>query len=196
MDRISKAITDYYIKRNYITKEKRDIYVYGFNLIFADIINFSIILITGAVISKFFEGIIFLIVLCGLRRYCGGFHAKTFWLCRISMIVTFIIVLYISELLTKQQGILLMIIVINSISIVFISFVAPIENRNKRISSTQRKCNKNKSIMTTAVLSIISILLVVLNVVETGVIISITLSAVVILMIIGLVVEKEGKCHV
>ncbi len=196
MDKISKIITDYYIRKNCITQEKREIYIYEFNLIFADIINFAIVLVIGAVVGNFSEGTIFLITLCGLRQYSGGFHAKTFWLCRMSMVVTFVIVLYISELLSKLQNNLLAVTIINSMCFVFISFVAPIENKNKKISAIQRKNNKIKSIITAAVLSVISIVLVVVNIVKTGVIISITLSAVAILMIIGLAVEKGGQCNV
>ena len=49
MDKLSVAITDFCIKNNKIDKEKREIYIYGFKLIFADIINFSIILLFGLI---------------------------------------------------------------------------------------------------------------------------------------------------
>lgn len=52
MEKLSIAIVDYYIKHAQIKKEKREIYIYGFKLIFADIINFAIIILLGLCVKK------------------------------------------------------------------------------------------------------------------------------------------------
>ena len=44
MNSLANAITDYYCKKNIITEDKKEIYCYGFMLIIADIINYTIIL--------------------------------------------------------------------------------------------------------------------------------------------------------
>lgn len=89
MEKISNAITDFYIRKNHVPKEKREIYSYGFQLILADIINFSIVILLGVFLGKVIDSILFLITLCSIRQFSGGFHAKTFWLCRVSMLITF-----------------------------------------------------------------------------------------------------------
>ena len=43
MNEIARSITDYLIKKDIIAKGKRDIYVYGFKLILADIFNYVLI---------------------------------------------------------------------------------------------------------------------------------------------------------
>lgn len=190
MDKLSAIITDYCIKHNKIASEKREIYIYGFELIFADIINFSIILLLGLCINKISESIIFLFTLCGLRQYSGGFHAKTFLVCRLSMITTYIAVISVTVLITNISQCVYIASFLNIINVISVSVLAPIENPNKKILSFQRRVNKIKSIIVASVLSLISIVLIIFNVRAEGITISITLSAVIILMIVALVLKK------
>lgn len=97
MEKLANAMTNYYLKKKVIVEDKYEIYLYGFKLIIADIINYIIIITLGIILKKLPESIIFLITLCGLRQFTGGFHAKTFWLCRTSMVITYISVLIITN---------------------------------------------------------------------------------------------------
>ena len=140
--------------------------------------------------------IIFLITLCGLRQYSGGFHAKTFLICRISMIITYVAVTVTTIYVESQNEVFSIVLILNIISTIFISILAPIENENKKLSTYQKSDNKIKSIIVSAVFSLGSTLLTVSNFRTEGVTISITLLAVVILMVIGLVVKKGGDSGV
>ena len=103
MEKLSVAIVDYCIRHSKIKSEKREIYIYGFMLIFADIINFSLVILIGLCLKKFTESVLFLITLCGLRQYSGGFHAKTFVVCRLSRILTYIVVTLVTSFLIKMR---------------------------------------------------------------------------------------------
>lgn len=196
MDKISTFLADYCIRHSQVPREKREIYIYGFKLIFADIINFGIIILFGLCTGKLKESIIFLITLCGLRQYSGGFHAKTFLICRISMIITYVAVTVTTIYVESQNEVFSIVLILNIISTIFISILAPIENENKKLSTYQKSDNKIKSIIVSAVFSLGSTLLTVYNFRTEGVTISITLLAVVILMVIGLVVKKGGDSGV
>lgn len=161
MEKLANAITNYYLKKNVIAGDKYDIYFYGFKLIIADIINYMIIITLGMILKKLPESIIFLISLCGLRQFTGGFHAKTFWLCRLSMVITFMGVLMAATFIENLKIEILLTVSINIISIIAIMILAPIENVNKRLSKAQRKSNKIKSIITSILLSTTSVMLTV-----------------------------------
>ncbi len=195
MDRLVDIITNYYVRKNVITEDKRDIYFYGFKLIISDIINYAIIIILGIVLNRLIESVAFLISLCVLRQFSGGFHAKTFWLCRLSMIITYICVMALSDIIAYKEYSIITVSIINVISIVFIAVFAPIVHPNKPLSDKQRRGNKIKSIITSFFLSIASILLVIADV-KPGVTISTTLLSVIILMIIGSATQKGGKRNV
>ncbi len=196
MDRLANAITDYYIRKNIILEEKREIYSYGFKLIIADVINYLIVILFGIVFNRLTESIIFLITLCGLRQFSGGFHAKSFWLCRLSMIITCLCVIMLTDMVTYTGFKSIIVILVNVISVAFITKSAPIVHSNKPLSDKQKHNNKIKSIITSICLSIISIIIVVTTDIKFGVTISITLLAVVVLMIIGMAVQKGGKENV
>lgn len=190
MNTLSNLITDFYIKKAYVPEDKREIYSYGFKLIIADIINFSMVMLMGAILGIFLESIVFLITLCGVRQFSGGFHARTFWLCRLSMITTFLCVTAASYLISKSVYCNIGFIgIVNGISVISIAALAPVKHPNKPLTEQQKKQNKIKAIITSLILSVISITS---NRIE-GVTISITLAAVVILMIIGIMVQKGGK---
>lgn len=191
MEKLSNIITDFYIRKTFVSEDKREIYQYGFKLIIADIINFSMIMLLGVVLRRFTESIAFLITLCGVRQFSGGFHAKTFWLCRLSMIITFVCVIlstyFISHTIDN-----IAITSVNVVSVTVIAILAPVKHPNKTLTEQQQKQNKMKAIITSLILSVVSVILIAANRIE-GVTISITLVAVVILMIIGVTVQRGGN---
>lgn len=196
MEKLSDLITDFCMRHSKIPQGKREIYNYGFKLIIADIINFTIVILLGLCIRRTLESVIFLLTLCGLRIYSGGYHAKTYLLCRVSMIATYIAVMLTAWLVLSISGTTTIVVIINIISVFGVSKLAPIENMNKKLSSRLKRENKIKSVIVATTMSFISIVLFLLNKREEGVIISITLLAVVILMIVGLVAKKGGDSNV
>lgn len=196
MEKLSSLITDFYIRKNYVPEDKREIYCFGFQLIIADIVNFSIVMLLGLVLGAWLQSVVFLITLCGLRRYSGGFHAKTFWLCRLSMLITFFCVIVVSRLLSETVGYHLGIFgAVNVLAVAASALLAPVKHPNKHLNEEQKKSNKRKAVITSSALSVLSLLLIQVSRAE-GITISITLAAVVILMIIGIAVQKGGRSDV
>ncbi len=195
MDKLANTITNYYIQKNIIAEEKREIYSYGFKLIFSDVINYMIIILLGIILNRLIESVAFLITLCGVRKFSGGFHAKSFWLCRLAMIITCLCVILLTDIVTYTGFETVIVIFVNVISVVFITIFAPVIHPNKPLSDKQKHNNKIKSVITSIVMSIVSIAIVAKDM-KFGVTISITLLAVVALMTIGMAVRKGGKENV
>ncbi|PWM69170.1 MAG: hypothetical protein DBX61_02210 [Clostridiales bacterium] len=191
MDKISNKITDYLCLRNFIPEKDREIYNYGFKLILSDIINFSIVILLGLLTNRILEGIVFLITLCGIRRFSGGFHAKTFWLCRVLMILTFIIVWVITELIYNFRLFFPYVIVVDILALIFIAIFSPIKHPNKKLSKKQVKTNKIKATLAAIVLTVISAFLMTFKF-KCGMTVSVTIMAVVFLMIIGMKGGEKG----
>lgn len=192
MDEIARSITDYYIEKDIIAKDKREIYVYGFKLIMADIFNYILVVVFGAIIGKTAESVLFLIILFGLRRFCGGFHAKTFTVCRLSMIITYISVIILSDIIGNMKRCIYIVLILNFISIVFVAMFAPVEHPNKPLLKKQREENKRKSIIMSVFVCFVSLALVIKDI-ESGVIMSTTMTAVIILMVVSMLLKKGGK---
>ena len=148
MDRLANTITDYYIRKKIITEEKREIYSYGFKLIIADVINYVIIISLGIVFNRLIESTSFLSCIVWVKAIQRRIStAKTFWLCRLSMIITYICVMLLTDIVTYTKYETIIVISVNVISIVIIAITAPIVHLNKPLSDKQKHNNKIKSII-------------------------------------------------
>lgn len=191
VDVLSKMITDLCIRKNICPENRREIYQYGFKLIIADCINFAMIMLLGAVLGRFTESIAFLVTLCGIRQFSGGFHAKTFWLCRLSMLITFVCVILAANIAAHIDRCNI-IFIINIFSVIIIAVLSPVEHPNKPLDDRRKKQNKLRAVVISFILAVISLVLFAAGR-DEGAVISATLLAVVILMAVGIAVRKGGE---
>lgn len=74
---ISARITAFLVAQKIVPAEDSDIYEYGFELLLADLFNFSVILLIGGISGHLWPSVLYLLIFVGLRSVCGGYHAKT-----------------------------------------------------------------------------------------------------------------------
>ena len=195
MDNLSTALTNYFVSKKLITYEKMEIYHYGFKLILSDIINFSIIMLLSVILNRVLDGLVYLVVLCSIRRFSGGFHAKTFWLCRLSMIITFLLLLLFADFLSSITILPLTSVFINIVLLLFVAVFSPVKHPNKKLNSKQIKKNKYNAVLVTIIWAILSVFLIYLNITQ-GITIMTTILAVVIFMALGMIKKEGGKSNV
>ena len=169
----------------------KSVYVYGISLIINDIIDFAVILIPAIIAQRFIYGVAFLLTFCITRIRCGGFHAKKSWICAGVMLLTFILVCLCTELTASIYGVILNMI-INSISILIILPIIPIENPNKKLDADVKQKNKKIGIIVTSLFAMLSIVLTVYNIQE-GAVISFTLLSVAVLAMVGKILNQGGE---
>lgn len=80
-------LTDYLIKKHYIDPEDRDIYLYGFDIIFYTIWSTAVLLLLGLVFKQFWAGVIIVFLFYIFQSSGGGFHADTHLKCLLTMIL-------------------------------------------------------------------------------------------------------------
>ena len=80
-----------------IEMDDKEIYAYAFFMIFSYAFFLLLSIFMGVVLKIFFESILFFIVLCTVRGFAGGIHAKSEKMCTFLTIATIII----SEVLIK-----------------------------------------------------------------------------------------------
>ena len=191
MKSLSEVIADFYIEKNIISSDMKSVYVYGISLIINDIIDFAVILIPAIIAQRFIYGVAFLLTFCITRIRCGGFHAKKSWICAGVMLLTFILICLCIELTTSIYGVILNVI-INSISILIMLPIIPIENPNKKLDADVKQKNKKIGIIVTSLFAMLSIVLTVYNIQE-GAVISFTLLSVAVLAMVGKILNQGGE---
>lgn len=191
MKKTAECIANYYIKKQIIDSDMKTIYVHGISLIMNDILNFSMILIISALVDSLLNGIIFTSVFYFLRVRCGGFHAKKEWICRITMLVTYMSVFVFSQIIKilSAQWIILPVIILSALVLLPI---IPVENPNKRLTDAIRKKNKVLALITIFLCSLTAIVLTVIYI-HGGVIITLTLLSVAVLAVMGKIVNKKRE---
>ncbi len=195
MEEVSKKLTAFFLRQRHVTEEEKEVYQYGFKLIIADVINFSIIILMSVIIHQVINGIAFLITLCLVRRYSGGFHAKSFFVCRLSLIITYLSVLLISFAINTTVYKTFIVFGIDLMSLITISILSPVVHPRKRLDQKQIKKNKIAAIITSSIFVVLSVLAINKNK-SAGVVISVTLLAISFLMVIAKKYSKGGKQNV
>lgn len=190
MENICKNIITFFLKRNIIQDSDANACCMGLKLILSDIINFSIIILLGIFVEKPLYGVIYLCTFCGVRKFSGGFHAKTFFVCRMSMIGTFLTTIALFYLLSEFAKCISVLCVIFAIY-TMLRF-SPIIHPNRLLTKAEIKANKFVSVLSTCICSIISILLVSIEYNE-GLYWALVLFAIAVLMYVGRIVNSRNE---
>lgn len=130
--KISARLADRLLNRGAIAAEKKDIYVYGFQLLISFLFSTSLVLLIGAVFGKIGETLAFLIVYILLRSFSGGYHANSYAVCTIVTISVYLIIILMSSLINVNLIAYLSLLLCG---IILLAFMAPVRHPNKKISS-------------------------------------------------------------
>ena len=188
---ISARITAFFIARSIIPSADREIYEYGFELLIADLINFSAILLIGGLAGQLWYSILYLFIFVGLRSFCGGYHAKTHLRCHICTIGAYLIFLLCNMWLSPEHSILLL--GENLFASVPVILFAPISHANKPLTDAVRKNSRRLSIVLYYSLTLLSFVLC-LNHRQEGAAISLTLWIVSLCMIPAIYIHsRKGR---
>ena len=77
MRKITARIVRFFIESKVIDETDQEIYEYGLEILIENVMLTVFLLLSGVMIGKGIETCIFLFSFCWLRRFCGGYHAKT-----------------------------------------------------------------------------------------------------------------------
>lgn len=159
MNSLAKKITLFYIYKGKIEKKDYETYVYCFEMLISNILNFIIILLGALITKKYFETLIFSLVFVFLRRGLGGYHSKTHLGCIFLLIIMYVTMIifvnYKSELIDKI-AIRLMIL-----CLIPISLLSPIEHPFNPITQTKKDNLNMFATLYSCLLCIISLVLII-----------------------------------
>lgn len=100
---LCQIIVDFFVKEDIVPEEQREVYQYGVELSVSTLIGLLIVLAAGAFGGRLIESVIFYIVFCLTRAFCGGFHAHSHLLCKVTFICILILVLIMDLVLDNIE---------------------------------------------------------------------------------------------
>lgn len=180
--KIYDNITDALLRRHIIEGSDTEVCKLGLQIIISDIINILCIVMIGYLFDRLLFSLIYIVTFCGIRKFSGGFHAKTFLVCRLSMIGIFVTTLFIERIFAKVAiWASVFCVVITMITMILFS---PIVHPNRCLTIYEIKANKFVAILLSAVCSVIALYLS-CNKYRAGLYLSLVLFTIAILMYIG-----------
>lgn len=96
---VALVIADFFVSKDVITEEEKEVCAYGMELIIAGIISVALVLIIGLITGNIWYAVVYNIMMIVIRLYTGGYHADTHVGCNVCYCMAFII----SMVLLKAQ---------------------------------------------------------------------------------------------
>ncbi len=141
---IAEKMTAQLEMNNAIKSEDRAIYQYGIQQGLSILMNLFTTFLIGVVTGMFWESIIFSAAYMLLRRYAGGFHAKTPVRCYIYSATMVIAVLLAIKLLPLMKIVCPFLFVVGSLAIVLF---APVEDKHKPLDKAEQHVYRKNTLL-------------------------------------------------
>lgn len=151
---MEKRIADFLIAQSIIHANDKELYIYGLNKLKGIIINVFMTVMIGFLLDMVIESILFLIVYISLRRYVGGYHAPGPVTCFILSTVLVTAVLSGIKYVPVNFYIVAAMLIISGL-IIFIK--APVESKNRSLSSNEKRVFRNRARIIFSVYALIAI---------------------------------------
>ena len=199
---VALVIADFFISKDVITEEEKEVCAYGMELIISGIISVALVLIIGLITGNICYAVVYNIMMIVIRMYTGGYHADTHVGCNVCYCMAFLISIALlrGQMYIKNDITIWMVAMAGYLIIVL---NAPLEHHNKKLTMKQ----KQDYMIISSVLGIASLLIsfglnimgVVIRDGEYHILCNISSYINIMLLIIGLLLllgmRKEGRFH-
>lgn len=155
--RVSFFLTDFFVKNNFIPKEKKDIYTYGFELLTSSVVYALIFLFCALITSTLYVSIIFFLGFYLVRKFCGGYHANTYVKCNLISIFSHLIAIALILWFPNSHIPLFNILTLFVCAFIILLF-APVDHKNKRFIKNEYRIFKIKSCIYSCIILILAVL--------------------------------------
>lgn len=97
MDKLSAKVADFFVQNKVIEEEEYDICRYGLEIMLGSTRDIILLVLLGMFFRRMLETGVYLAVFCSLRRYTGGYHAKTRRGCCIATLAGYLLFMMVYE---------------------------------------------------------------------------------------------------
>lgn len=138
INKISSKIVEILIKHSLVENEDKELYLYGFFILLSQILYFIIVITIGILFNVIFESIIFYITFQFIRRYAGGYHAKTETRCEILSTLSILCCIVLIKL-SKMYDIRIVLLSVSLVFAVLIFILCPLDTPEKPLNDKEYK---------------------------------------------------------
>lgn len=144
MERISRKLTNWLVTKKVITAEEKEVYEYGVFQMLVNVLDTVSILVLAIFFHKVFVVCCYIVCFCMLRKYAGGFHAKSVIGCYMMTVGSACLMLITIGICRMPMAVITAVWLVSGIIILLF---APVQNRNKRLDEVERLVYRRRTII-------------------------------------------------
>lgn len=135
--KLSYKITDSLIDKNIVAEEDKIVYRYSIEVFLSDIFYLLIAFFTALITQSLAASIAFFLGFLSLRKFSGGYHAKTYLRCHFLFWTNQILMIVLYHIPSPEYSRILSFVFI-AFSITSVLIFAPVANENKPLSKEEK----------------------------------------------------------
>lgn len=132
--RIAEKIVAWLIEYEVVEKENRELYEYAAFCLISKVLPFLVVIPFCIITKTIINGVILVAVFMSVRKYAGGYHAKTPMRCFVYSCIILSAFIWISDKLRNRYALLITLL----ISVIFLNVYSPVESENKKLESIEK----------------------------------------------------------
>ena len=157
MEKFSSKLIEFFVSNDLIKNEDKEIYKYAVNIILSSLIHIATVMIIGLCFNLFIESLVFYFSFIAIRKFAGGYHAKTPVRCYLFSFASNIIILCLVKWLSSINTLFIFIFIIfELLCVVLILLISPLDTENNPLTGQEK-------IMYRMLTSIITILIFIIS---------------------------------
>lgn len=157
INNLSTYIVDKLVSKGTVTEDERELYVYGLFMIFSHLMYLVLAIFFGLIFKCFIESVIFYIAFQFLRRYAGGYHAKTETRCEIMSALSILCCIVIIKC-SKMYDFNIVLLSTSLVFAVLIFTFCPLDTPEKPLTDKEHKYFRKISLI---ILSLIIVAIII-----------------------------------
>lgn len=155
LEKLSKRISSFFVAKSVIKRDEQELYDYCFEILLSTIVNLLIVLSIAIITNTFLYCICYVTTFMICRATVGGYHADTHFRCLLILLLAYGI--YTALLLSlNHQSMSILSCSFIVISIFIILLFAPVEDKNKPLSRSEKKKLKTQSLFVVLLLVLLT----------------------------------------
>lgn len=143
METITKGITNWLIENDAIDSLDRELYEYAIYSMLITISPLLLVLMIGIGMGTVVEGVVFILPFMCIRKFSGGYHAKSAGVCFISSCVILAFCMWLATRLEYNGWIA----IITTVSVISLGINSPIDSENKRLDVLEKRQYRKVTIL-------------------------------------------------
>ena len=158
MEKFSSKLIEFFVSNDLIKNEDKELYEYAVNIILSSLIHIATVMIIGLCFNLFIESLVFYFSFIAIRKFAGGYHAKTPVRCYAFSVISSIIMLCLIKYANSVGNIFTyLLIIFELLCVVLIILMSPLDTEKHQLNSYEKKWYKTLAVLISVCIFIISL---------------------------------------